>query len=305
MSRRAVALASATLTAVLAGCEAALDQRLADVTAPRVLAITATPAEAAPGATVSLTALVVGPDGPRADVPSWAFCAAPTPSTEPNPVADGCLTDPRQVRPLGAAVTLSTTLPDDACLLFGPATKPGGFRPRDPDPTGGYYQPVRATITTADGALIALGEPRITCDLALAPAALVQAYRVGYVANAGPVIAGVELSAGGVVIDPAAAPRDAEVTVTARWPPASAETYLRYDPTAVALVTAREALRASWFTTAGHLAVDATLVGEEDPATSAATTYRTPATLGPAWLWVVLRDSRGGIATAQVALQVQ
>ena len=60
----------------------------------------------------------------------------------------------------------------------------------------------------------------------------------------------------------------------------------------------------SWFATAGSLAVDASAVGESDPATTVSTTWHTPASGGLVYLWVVLRDSRGGIATASAALTV-
>ena len=60
----------------------------------------------------------------------------------------------------------------------------------------------------------------------------------------------------------------------------------------------------SWFATAGALDVDATAVAEDDPATSATTTWHTPAP-GPATLWFVLRDSRGGVATRAVSVTVE
>jgi len=62
----------------LAACNDALDQRLAIVDAPRVLAIVSDPAEAKPGATVAFTAIVGGPDGPIAAAPSSRRSPAPT-----------------------------------------------------------------------------------------------------------------------------------------------------------------------------------------------------------------------------------
>lgn len=272
------------------GCEHALDQRLAIVDAPRVLAVISEPAEGKPGATVTVSALVASAAGPVTAAPAWALCTAPKAPTEDNAVSDGCLGSD-QIVPLGTAPTATATIPSDACQLFGPDVPPGGFRPRDPDPTGGYYQPVRAD---AGDAGTAFGFARITCNLAGAPGDVAHDYQTMYVANANPVLHPVSLPT---------VPAGADVTITAAWDPP--ETYLYYDPSSQALVTRREAMRVSWFASAGSLPVDASAVGEDDPATSVATTWHAPATPGPAWLWLVLRDSRGGLATQTIAVTVQ
>lgn len=273
-----------------AGCQDALDQRLALVDAPRVLAVISEPAEAHPGDTVTVSALVASPDGPITAPPAWALCTAPKPPTEDNAVADGCLGDD-QVIALGTSVTATAQVPMDACILFGPDVPPGGFRPRDPDPTGGFYQPVRAD---AGAAGLAFGFTRITCKLGSAPGDVAHAYQTRYVANDNPVLAPLAL-------DHVAA--DADVTLTASWD--EPETYLYYDPSAQALITRRESMRVSWFATAGSLPVDATAIAEDDPATTASTTWHTPAAPGAAWVWLVLRDSRGGIAVQGAAITVE
>ncbi len=277
------------LLMLLAGCEDALDQRLALVTQPRVLAVVSEPAEAKPGAMVTLSALVASPGGPLAEPPAWAICIAPKPPTEDDAVAPGCLAD--QVTPLGTSATVTATIPADACTLFGPDVPPGGYRPRDPDPTGGFYQPVRAETPDAG---IAFGFPRITCGLASAPGDVAHDYQTMYQANANPVLHPIAL---------AQAAANSDVTLTATWD--EPESYLYYEPSSQSLVVRREGMRVSWFATAGTLPVDATAVAEDDPATSASTTWHTPAAPGPVWLWVVLRDSRGGIATQTIALTVQ
>lgn len=275
---------------LLAGCEDALDQRLAIVDAPRVLAIAAEPAEAKPGATVSYRALLASSDGPVTELPRWAFCTAPKPPTEDNAVSDQCLGDANLVA-LGTSEIVSGTLPADGCLRFGPDTPPGGFRPRDPDPTGGYYQPVRADAA----AQIAFGLSRITCKLPTAPTDVARDYDLHYMPNRKPAL-------DDIVLDRVAAASD--VTLTASWPAESAESYLYYDTLSQTLVTRREAMRVSWYATAGSLAVDASAVGEGNPATSVSTTWHTPAA-GDAWLWVVLRDSRGGIAWRELHVTVE
>jgi len=273
-----------------AGCDSRLDQRLAIIDAPRVLAVIADPAEAKPGTQVSYTAVVASPDGPVAASPRWAFCVAPKPPTEDNAVGGGCLDDAHLVV-LGTQPAVTAALPADGCLLFGPETPPGNFRPRDADPTGGYYQPIRADLDD----LLAFGLSRITCKLATAPSAVAHDYDLSYVANRNP------------MLNPPALTRvtaNTDVTLTASWPADAAETYLYYDPLSQTLVTRREAMRLSWFATGGSLAVDASAVGETDPSTSAETTWHTP-TAGTAYLWLILRDSRAGITSQTVRVIVE
>jgi hypothetical protein len=273
-----------------AGCQSSLDQRLAIVDSPRVLAVISSPAEARPGTQVAYTALLASPQGPLAVAPSWSLCTAPKPPTEDNAVSDPCIDDPSSLVAIDPAAAV---VPADACALFGPDVPPGGFRPRDPDPTGGYYQPVRADVAGAD---LAFGFTRITCNLAAAPPDIAEEYKMMYVANVNPTL---------TVDAPAAVPAGSEVAITASWPAAAAESYLYFDPDRQVLVMRREAMRVSWYATSGALPVDASAVGETDPTTQLATTWRAPTTPGPAWLWVVLRDSRGGLATQIIAVTVQ
>jgi hypothetical protein len=275
--RRAIA----TALGLLAACDEPLDQRLAIIDQPRVLAVIAEPAEAKPGAMVTYAAVIASPDGPVADPPSWAFCTAPKPPTEDNAVSTGCLDDGALVV-LGSAATVTGTLPADGCIRFGPDVPPGGFRPRDADASGGYYQPVRVVADE----LLAFGLSRITCKLPTAPGEVAHAYDLGYVANANPMLEPIVLDR---------VPAESDVTLDAAWPPTAAETYLYYDPRSQTLIERREAMRVSWFTTGGTITVDASAVGDDDDATSVSTTWHTPAA-GTAWIWFVLRDSRGGIA---------
>jgi hypothetical protein len=275
---------------LFSACDHALDQRLAIVDSPRILAIVSSPAEAKPGASVSFTALGASPDGPITAAPAWFLCTAPKPPTEDDAVADPCVHDEAA---LVAIDPTAATIPGDACMQFGPDVPPGGFRPRDPDPTGGYYQPVRADLVGAD---LAFGFTRITCNLANAPGDVAQQYKTMYVPNADPVLA---------VDAPTDVAAGDTVTLTASWPPPAVESYLYYDLASQTLVTRREAMRVSWYASGGFLPVDASAVGEDDPATSVTTTWRAPADAGPAWLWFVLRDSRGGIAAQTVRVTVR
>lgn len=258
------------LPLLLGGCSDALDQRLDVITEPRVLAVVAEPPEVAPGLPVRMSALIADPSGVRMDPVHWSLCTAPKPPTEDNAVASGCVGD--EV----VAVDAMPVIPADTCQTYGPDVAQAGFRPRDPDGTGGYYQPVRADITAME---LAFGFARITCDLPTAPGDVAHDYQLRYVANQHPILT---------------ATLDGDV-VTASWN--EPETYLYYDPASQTLITRRESMRVSWFTTGGTFDVDATAIGEDDARTSASQTLHGA---GAATVFVVLRDSRGGIATAQL-----
>jgi hypothetical protein len=273
---------------------AALDQRLDVVDQPRLLAVVSEPAEAHPGATVAYTSLIASPTGPVASAPTWDFCIAPKPPTEDDAVSQICLGDTDLIG-LGTAEIASGALPGSGCALFGPDTPPGGFRPRDPDSTGGFYQPVR--LADAAATIVGVGLTRITCDLPAAPQNLAHIYQTTYVANNNPTLLPTAL--------PAEVDAGVSVPITAAWPAAAAESYLFFDVAAQTLITRREAMTVSWYTTAGSFPVDASQIGEDDLATTVSTTWQAPATTGPVFLWLVLRDSRGGITTQQLQTTVR
>ena len=76
-----------------------------------------------------------------------------------------------------------------------------------------------------------------------------------------------------------------------------AEDYLWFDPTARKLVRRREGIRVSWFASSGTF-TDAHTgreeAGPDEP--SSDNTWLAPATPGTVFLWIVLRDDRGGVA---------
>lgn len=62
--------------------------------------------------------------------------------------------------------------------------------PVDPDASGGYYQPVRASFSAVDGSsLTAFGRQRIRCDLAGATRDIFDAFQAEYLVNTAPIIA--------------------------------------------------------------------------------------------------------------------
>ena len=285
-------------------CVDAPDQRLAIVDEPRVVAVIAEPAEARPGATVDYRAVIASPDGPLAAAPAWAYCTSPKPPTEDNVVSTGCVAGDALLPLVQGADPASATgtLPMDGCLRFGPDVPPGGFRPRDADATGGFYQPVR--VDTAALAPLAFGLSRITCNLANATPEAFRRYALEYVANTNPRIASLALDGAPLAAGTHVA-ADTDVELSVAWPEDAAETYLYYDRDAQVLVDRREALRVSWLTTGGALPVDAAAIAEDDRATSARITWRTPSSPATAHVWIVLRDARGGMAVEHAAITVE
>ncbi len=218
-------------------------------------------------------------------------------------MADSCLTA-ATVAPLDEGATASALLPSDACQLFGSELEPQSpdrppSRPRDPDFTGGYYQPV---IVGLDGAL-SVGLQRLRCNLVGASLEDAQAFRARYVANRHPRVARLRVLQGGVErADPViAAGSRSELVV--EWASEDAEVYPVFDVVAQRLIDRREQLRVSWFASSGHLAEART--GPDDlDALSARNEWIAPATSGPVHLWIVLRDERGGVDWRELDLVV-
>ena len=259
---------------------------------PRLLAVRADPPEAKPGAVVAYEALVITADGERSSGPvRWAFCASPRPLTETNSVASACLGD-TGVRPIvGAGASVMATTPVDACALFGPETPPGGFRPRDPDVTGGFYQPVRVEAL----GLIAFDRERITCDLPNAPVDAAIELKKRHHANANPELSPLSVWNDRMPVALDRVPAGAHVRFEVGWGEGDAEVYPLFDPGSQAIVTRREALRVAWFATAGGFAAEVTGRGENEPGVSTENAWDAPTTPGIVKLWLVLRDSRGGL----------
>jgi hypothetical protein len=309
-----------------------LGARASLVDRARVLAITSTPAEAKPGDPVAYSALYVGPTGELPyDGLTWAVCDARKPLVELGPVAPECLSSDSTVSAIGSGQTAQTSLDMDDCRLFGPDTpvpmagQPAG-RPVDPDPSGGYYAPVR--LRTADD--VAFGSTRLECGLTSATQDSVAAYGRLYHPNANPQPAIGTPS--GVVSTLKAAP-SSTLTLRASWPACTdvcgdmicsadedakscpgdcsppigcdgAETYVLFDAGSQSVVATREAMSASWFSTDGTFASDRTGVLGDDPTTFSDVTWTAPSAPTTVFVWVVLRDDRGGVGYARLTITV-
>jgi hypothetical protein len=193
-------------------------------------------------------------------------------------------------------------LPTDACARFGPDPPPGDVRPRDPDPTGGFFQPV---LVRAFDEIWAHPQ-RVACGLPWAPADVARAFAERYRPNRNPAPPTLEAEAGGSMFPLDALPRQAgRITLRARWSSEDAETYLWWDPSLRGLREHRESIRLSWYVSAGRLDAVVTSREEGDLAAESVNAWPPPKGPGPQTIWLVLSDARGGAGVAEVRIRVE
>lgn len=348
MGRTTAACITATLG--LSACVPTITDDLSTVQTPRLLAVSAAPAEVVPGAEVTLTALIAAPPGARLPAVGWELCIERKPLTELGAVSPGCLrageNDGSVAENVGRGEQVATALPRQACSLFGPnpppSTGPGdpGGRPVDPDPTGGYYQPVVAFLAAEP----TLGAVRLSCGVSgLSPdqrAEFGDRYRI----NENPRIDDVLLDGDAIATDeeadPPAVHRGRTVTLTAEWAkcPSSAlcgdgicgeredaascaedcpaeggkgctgaETYAWFDVAAGRIVERREGIAITWYSTAGDFSERRVGLAESDPEPKTphvATRWIAPSKAGEHTLWAVVRDDRGGVSWSAYRIRV-
>jgi hypothetical protein len=333
---RTLASSFSVLAAVaLAGCKPDLGAPTSLVVGPRILAVRGTPPEAPPGANVMYDALAVTVGGRIVDPAlTWSQCHDPKPPAEANAVSTACLDEPDDA---GPAAVFAAAMPGPACMQYGPLpptlpplspedmaagkTQPPPLRPRDPDITGGFYQPVRVRLQSAEGGKTetTFAFERIKCNLANVPIDATRTFNATYTVNNNPLIAALTMDPDGNATSLYARPADgappdvavpapvtagAAVTLEVTWPPETAETYPAWDIVSRTLQTRREALRASWFATAGEFTHDRTGRGEDDPQSTTRNVWTAPTFPGVVHLWIVLRDSRGGLDYAEAGVDV-
>jgi hypothetical protein len=350
LRRAAMVLAG---TSILAGCSPELDDRAFQIAGPRLLAIAATPAEAEPKASVTFRALYVDPTGERTggDL-AWAFCTARKPLTEQGTVSSACVrASGADLTALGSGTAMTGALPDDGCRLFGPDRpapvdgEPVG-RAVDPDPSGGFFQPVRLRVSDG-GVSTAIGAARLACGISGATPEQSVDFVKRYRRNENPTIAALAIARAGssALITPDAPGADAgamvargeSVTLRAAWDtcPTSpacgdgvcsadedvmgceadcktprgcggSEQYVWFDPEARVVSLRREAIRVSWFTTAGSLALDSSGLAEDEAARADTdNTWTAPDAAGEARIWLVVRDDRGGVGWQSYRVRVE
>jgi len=281
----------ALVLVVLTACIPELGDRISTVDREQVIAVIVDPPEVKPGSSVNATIVVASPDGTVAGPPvTWSFCATAKLLTDNGAVGFACQSG-ASVRPLPDPTAAS--IPPDACSIFGPEIASADLRPRDPDVTGGYYQPLRAEL---GGGLLAFGFERLQCNLKNAPADAARDFAARYVPNTNPTLLPLH--------SPPIHPGD-RVVFRAAWPPESAEAYVTFDPASQLVVNRREAMRVSWFASAGTFENDRTGRDEADLALTTDNTWTAPSAPGTVHLWRVLRDSRGGAAVTHDILDVR
>jgi hypothetical protein len=350
--RTALALAVALALSGAIGCVPTFDDNLPLVDKPTVLAIQAEPAEAAPGQDVQLSALVGAPDLNGATPKlSWGLCIARKPLTELGPANPVCIQPPKQapkdIIDLGSGNTVTATLPSDACRLFGPSLpepmngEPAG-RPVDPDPSGGYYQPV--SVTLLESGVTSMGSVRIFCPPSGLDQEQAAEFNENYRNNQSPRIDAFSAqSDSGESLPIPDEPEQLIVApnqvlhLAASWsacPHSSvcgdgvcgagedksngaedcttpkgctgAEDYAWFNPDSRAVQPRHESIRVSWFSTAGHFEDAVTGRDEaEFDQTTTADLWTAPAAAGELRVWAVIRDSRGGQSSRTFLVSVR
>lgn len=291
----------------MAACDDPLVDDSSKVTAPRVLAVRVEPAEAAPGETVTVTALIAGPSGTLTDIaPRWGLCNERKPLADPGPVSPLCARDESVLVPVGEGLGVAVTLPKDACRSFGPDRpvpkdgEPAG-RPVDPDPTGGFYQPL--FVQGAPLTEPTLAELRVVCGIGAAPQAAIVGFGERYKRNTNP--------SPSEIVAPATLPAGQRGILRIAWPECpsadacgGSELYTVYDPESRTLGERRETLRVSWFATRGTFDVPRTGASDEPGTFGSSNGFTVPNEPGPLTIWVVVRDDRGGVGYREITLPV-
>ena len=302
---RSLVIIGAILAIGVPSCKPDFGERESLVDRTEVIAVRIDPPEGKPGETVTTSLLVVSKGGPIDAPPaSWAFCATPKLLTENGAVSAACLAN--GVVPIGdARGGVTAVLPMSACFDFGPETQSAEVRPRDADVTGGFFLPIRARIA-GDGAEspVAFGFARLVCNLANAPADLAAQFRARYQRNRNPTLLPIDLHLDGAATPAAldAIPRGARVVFRASWRPEDAEAYAVFDVQSQVIVTRRESMRVSWFTTAGSYAQDRSGRNEGEPESFTENTWTAPDEPRVSHLSFVLRDARGGMDFTTLAV---
>jgi hypothetical protein len=270
MGARSIVVALATVFVVaLAGGGCKPDDELPRtfIDGPQVLAIKADPPSAAPGGSVTVTALVAGTGGETPSV-SWVVCRrAPRPGEAINP--DCVDTDQADyLEPIGEGTTITATMPNDVT-----ASALG-----QPDASGGVYLPLVARVTVAGQTLLATYRLRLSDGGA----------------NQNPVLTGLLLvdAAGVATALDAAAPPTVRAGERLTLQVAVADGSVEMYPAPLDGQSVAEMLQTSWFSTAGKFSQERS----EGPQASTVLELDAllPAPGNAIDLFAVIRDDRGG-----------
>ena len=207
-------------------------------------------------------------------------------------------------------------------------------RPTDADSTGGYYQPVILRVSSDGASLPTLAETRVRCGLAGSTGEQFEQFNARTKLNENPELSAVSVTnlgnaelTGSDAASPLAVSPAQGLRLRAAWPacpvtPAcgdgicspgetiqacpddcttpkgcgGSEPFAYLDPEQHVLVDRHESMRVSWFASRGSFESDHTGRPESEfSELSTDNTWTAPAEPGPVFLWVVLRDDRGGV----------
>lgn len=270
----------------LAACVEGETRSDSTIDRPRIVAVIADPPEASPGTPVRFQAVVATPTGPADPLLTWSFCSTVRSASDNTAAAPACILNAEQPLP-GEGTGIDAVIPIDACMRFGSETASGRV-PNAVDATGGYYQPLRVLLPPYDATLV---RQRIRCALPNAPLTAARDYNRDYKPNQAPRIAAIRAFSRNGEASLSALPATADLTFQIEPDASARESYLRYDPRAGTLTTAVERLSTTWYVTTGafeHATLDVTSGPTQN-------TWHSDDLQTAAWLWVVLRDDRGGL----------
>jgi hypothetical protein len=280
--RRLVMRLAPVVVAFVLGCEADDEEPRTLISAPRVLAIVAEPPEVPPGASSTVTAMIVGT--PQAPTITWTRCRlAPLPGQSTN---TDCVTNLQASynEPIGQGATVTATMPADAT--------PESLG--QPDASGGVYLSLIANVTAGADSFVGVYRLR------LGP---------GAAGNQNPVqgVVFVDEGAATVPLDEAAPlsvrPGD-RLALGVDLLDGSVQTY---DSPIGGLSGGggpiQESLRTAWFSTAGDFSNDRT--NDAQPRTVLILDEFLPPAGSTIDLYAVTRDERGGCDFAHRTLRLE
>lgn len=279
-----------------AACAPTFEDQPYLVERPRVLAVVVEPPEARPRAELSLTPTIAGRGA--ASSLSFRFCTSPPSPGDPRAVSPRCLEQAGVPLESGGGRAVGT-LPADACSRFGP-NPVGGQQPRDADATGGFYQPI-----VVDGVgPTAVAFVRVLCPLSDTPVALARELQTTYTPNENPHGFRLEQERGGAWQALGALRAGEPAALRVVWDEDAREPYVWLPPDGRRLEPRREALRLSWFVSAGALREATTGRAEADDAFESPNLFTPPPGASSVELWVIVRDDRGGSAVLHESLAI-
>ena len=310
----------------IAACLPSFEERPWLIEESRILAIRSVPAEQRPGQPVALEALIAGPDGFSSTPVVWDFCLRPRTAVERASVSSSCL----EGKDLQSIMSTAAIL-EDACARFGPNPPPVegdevGQRPADPDPSGGYFLPVRASFLPEQlgTKVFSFGQIRIRCDLAGATREIFDAFQARYSENQNPEILDLGVgraghNSGGSVGNRFGkrsvkggpnfvVPSGTTIDLVAEIGASSFESYVVYRSDLGQLVEEQEELRLAWYVSAGELERGEQTLRIDDQllhSPNVTNRWQSPQDPQSVYVWLVLRDSRGGSAWVEGQILVE